>query len=516
MFRSSIMLSQLPSRSQPQQPKQQAQLQASLVFGIILISFATTTCVVLSLLVLFGKEQMHFAADESTMTMPMTDGAAGLRGGSREEMLSSALVVNKEALRQQYPPTIWTTRKQLDEQTIAQIRSKLTKKQRSKAKSLCARFLYSSLHRAVEVQHGNQAFVATGDIDDMWLRDSAVQIGIYLNRPHDKFLRLIIEGAIRRNAFNIIQDPYANAYSRYWRNPAELKLRDQVIGRGGWVSTRNYELDSGAYFLQQLYDFYVSVNVYEPELLLKESMIVEAVMLMIDTWIVEQHHEEKSPYQYFELPREGKGPPSVYTGMTWAGFRPSDDPCMYGYLVPANIHAAAALERVLVMNQHVWHVNEIQEKASKLLQDITDGINKHGIVERDGVRMYAYEVDGQGGVLADFDDANVPSLLSIPVLGWSGYDKEVYAATRKRLLSPKNSHWFEGKVLKGIGSPHTPSQMVWSMAMTIQALTETENVVETFAFQIDQSLRAACNDAMHESVHVTRGCENFTRPWFEW
>lgn len=34
------------------------------------------------------------------------------------------------------------------------------------------------------------------------------------------------------------------------------------------------------------------------------------------------------------------------------------------------------------------------------------GIEKHGIVEVEGQRIYAYEVDGLGNHLSDFDDAN--------------------------------------------------------------------------------------------------------------
>lgn len=144
------------------------------------------------------------------------------------------------------------------------------------------------------------------------------------------------------------------------------------------------------------------------------------------------------------------------------------------------------------------------------------GIEKHGIIEVEGERIYAYEVDGMGNHLADFDDANgactghfnllpctictvcvaprpgfacplptqplqfgepqasipnvpcpcaVPSLLSIPLLGWSRYDKKVYGATRRRLLSPKNSHYFKGPELRGIGSPHTPTGYVWPIAL---------------------------------------------------
>ena len=43
------------------------------------------------------------------------------------------------------------------------------------------------------------------------------------------------------------------------------------------------------------------------------------------------------------------------------------------------------------------------------------GIKAHGTVQAPGGSgggpVYAYEVDGAGGALADFDDANLPSLV---------------------------------------------------------------------------------------------------------
>ncbi|KAL3924560.1 MAG: hypothetical protein SGILL_000970 [Bacillariaceae sp.] len=311
--------------------------------------------------------------------------------------------------------------------------------------------------------------------------------------------------------------PYANAYGKEWKNPEDLSIKDRVIGRGGWVATRNYELDSGAYFLIHLYDYFMAQDIYRPEAVLEEPMVFEAVMIMVETWIVEQQHEKQSPYRYFELPRDGLGTETQYTGMTWTGFRPSDDACKYGYLIPANIHAAAALERVLILNERIWKHKGLDEKVSKLLSDIEAGIKKYGIVtDESGDQTYAYEVDGMGGVLSGFDDANVPSLLSIPLLGWSGYDQSIYLATRKMLLSKKNSYFFEGSQLKGIGSPHTPRNYIWPMAMVVEGLTEEgDDRKEKMAFQMKQLLLSACKDAMHESNNVDSPCR-LTRTWFEW
>lgn len=459
-----------------------------------------------------------------------------------------------DSLRERLPPSVWTVAGRNSDLSVAKIvadRKLLKGSEMDEGMKLCGNFLFSTIKRAVQVgDMGEQTFVATGDIDSMWTRDSAVQIGIYVGRmasaaappapsssllsstparavvPGQPFLRPVVEGAIRRQAFNIIQDPYANAYARHWREPSELELKDRVIGRGGWVDTRNYEVDSGAYFFTQLYDYYVAENLYRPDALLEEPLIFDAVTLMVDTYIVEQHHETKSPYRYFELPEGGKGSKTSYTGMTWSGFRPSDDKCQYGYLVPSNIHAAAGLERILELNKRIWKSDELGRKATALLRDMEKGIRDHGVVEvpaasgKGTERIYAYEVDGLGHALKDFDDANVPSLLSIPLLGWSGYDRDVYQTTRARLLNPKfNSYYYHGKVLRGMGSPHTPHEYVWPMAMAIEALTEEgtpDHRAEVFAFQVRQSLKSACNGAMHEGVSSSQGCPTFTRPWFEW
>jgi meiotically up-regulated gene 157 (Mug157) protein len=111
----------------------------------------------------------------------------------------------------------------------------------------------------------------------------------------------------------IVQDPYANSYFLRWRKTSELKKDERVLGRGGWVSTRNYELDSGAYFIHLLWNLF-SLPGYGRSVLLLEPGIFEAASLLVDVWTTELWHEERSSYRYSELPREGRGPASNYTG----------------------------------------------------------------------------------------------------------------------------------------------------------------------------------------------------------
>jgi len=437
------------------------------------------------------------------------------------------------------------------------LRPYLTTEEQTKIQHLCGKFFYSTLEKAVRVEGSStpNVYVGTGDIDNMWIRDSMVQLSLYLNLPNQPWVRLLVEGSIRRNAFNIIQDPYANSYNKKWLDPSSLPVKERVIGRGGYVATKNYELDSGAYYLNFLYDYYRQPDFYNPESLLLEPIIFESVLLLVETWITEQHHDTHSSYRYFELEREGKGPPTRYTGMTWSGFRPSDDPCQYGYNIPSNIHAASALEKILILNAQLWKHMGLHQKVTKLLTEIESGIHKYGII-RSTQRLrrnnntssalasssfyYAYEVDGFGNKLTNFDDANIPSLLSIPLLGWTKYDHAIYKTTRTQLLSSSTNTqtYYNGTLYQGIGSPHTPQHYVWPMSFIVQGLTEIhslnttssstgntitnintntnkKSVEKKMAFQMKQLLQSAYGDAMHESVHVNSK-NQFTRYWFKW
>lgn len=168
------------------------------------------------------------------------------------------------------------------------------------------------------------------------------------------------------------------------------------------------------------------------------------------------------------LAREGKGTLTAYTGMTWSGFRPSDDACEYGYLVPANMFAVVVLEYVCEIAREILRDQELELKARRLSEQINEGIRQYGIVDHPEFgSVYAYEVDGRGQVNL-MDDANVPSLLSIPYLGYVCTEDPIYKNTRKLILSSNNPYFFAGKEASGIGSPHTPSRYIWPIALAIQ------------------------------------------------
>jgi uncharacterized protein len=57
-------------------------------------------------------------------------------------------------------------------------------------------------------------------------------------------------------------------------------------------------------------------------------------------------------------------------GMSWSGFRPSDDATKYGYNIPGNMYAVAALERAIQLNVDVWQDADFGRAASRLASTI--------------------------------------------------------------------------------------------------------------------------------------------------
>lgn len=189
---------------------------------------------------------------------------------------------------------------------------------------------------------------------------------------------------------------------------------------------------------------------------------------------------------------------------------------VYGYNVPDNMYLWGSLRRLLKLNSVTWQDTEIESAAVKLLEDVHTGIVTHGIVEVDpGVKAYAYEVDGLGKALVDFDDPNLPSLLAMPLLGYTMYDHITYDVTRQRILNADhNPFYFSGSELHGLGSPHTESDFVWPLATAVDAITtaNTTRQLELLGMLLKMS---SGNGLVHESVHVDYTAR-FSRAEFGW
>jgi len=100
-------------------------------------------------------------------------------------------------------------------------RDRETSSQLSKeAVEMCTQTLWHTLETTTIVLPDGETFIHTGDIDDLWLRDSAAQIHPLLIPVHngtaliqnDRKLDRIVSGLIKRIAMYIRHDPYANAF----------------------------------------------------------------------------------------------------------------------------------------------------------------------------------------------------------------------------------------------------------------------------------------------------------------
>ena len=127
--------------------------------------------------------------------------------------------------------------------------------------------------------------------------------------------------------------------------------------------------------------------------------------------------------------------------------------------------------------------------------------------------IWAYEVDGLGGRVL-MDDANAPSLLSLPYLGACDHDDPTYLATRRWVLSAENPWWFRGTAAEGVGSPHTGPHLAWPIAIAMRGLTATTAAERLAAVRLLGATHAGTFLA-HESFDVDDP-GRFTRPWFAW
>ena len=355
-------------------------------------------------------------------------------------------------------------------------------------------------HKSLTQLENGQPFIITGDIPAMWLRDSTWQVAPLLHSNHPDVIELLI--ALSKTQIELfLIDPYANAF-----NPApngECWHKD-FLDQSPWVFERKYELDSWAsvlYLARMIIEKYGRLDHID-------RSFKEALELMLKLARKEQHHDPESyifkrdnGVPHDSLSHNGYGAPIGYTGMVYSAFRPSDDACIYGFLVPSNIFFCNELE---LLPENLKYAETITLSA-----DIRKGIEEFAVI--DG--KYAYEVDGLGNSVF-IDDANIPSLLSLPLLGCLSPHNEIYKATREFILSKKNPFYFVGAKAEGVGSQHTPTNYVWPIALAVQALTDPSVDKKLEMLELLEQTDAGTGN-MHEAFHVNDDRE-FTRPWFSW
>lgn len=386
-----------------------------------------------------------------------------------------------------------------------------------KLKKIFYNCFINTMETTVEYNEENiDTFIITGDIPAMWLRDSTSQIEHYLPfiNEHEDLKKLFI-GLINRQVFCILHEPYANAFNKTANGQ---KWDNDITKDSPLVWERKYEIDSLCFPVRLIYKYWKKSN----DSSFFNDEIKNMFYKIIETWKIEQNHFENSDYSFQRLncsptdtlSNKGLGDLVSYTGMTWSGFRPSDDACKYNYLIPSNMFATVVLGYISEISETIFNDIKLKNIADELKYQIEEGINKFGIIHTEEFGdVYAYEVDGLGNFNL-MDDANVPSLLSIPYIGYKDIDDKIYQNTRKFILSKNNPYYYEGSVAKGIGSPHTPPEYIWHISLSMQGLT-TKNESEINSL-INTLINSDGNTGyMHEGFHCNDSTE-FTREWFAW
>ncbi len=363
------------------------------------------------------------------------------------------------------------------------------------------------------------SFVITGDLDAMWLRDSSAQLQTYVHlTPYDADLRRLFQGAIRRQARCILIDPYANAFTADATAMSNFGAATDLTEMKPGVAERKWELDSLCYPMRLAHAYWTATRDASPFDALWSQAMARAVATMRE----QQRKLDDGPYHFERVNRhatetlmlKGLGAPSRRVGLIHSMFRPSDDACTLPFLIPSNLFAVAALRMLAQVHTEARSDTAAAAACTTLADEVDAALVAYGQMDDGtGQKVWAYETDGFGNALF-MDDANVPSLSSLPLLGAARRDDPLYLRTRALAWSPRNPYFFTGSAAQGIGGPHKGLGMIWPMSIIVRAMTtEDDNEIR----QCLRWLKAsnAGTGFIHESFD-RNDPNTFSRPWFSW
>jgi meiotically up-regulated gene 157 (Mug157) protein len=382
-------------------------------------------------------------------------------------------------------------------------------------------------------------FIITGDINAMWLRDSSNQMQSYLpllNASSDpNSIASLYRGVINLQARYLLTSPYCNSF----QPPVESGIAPAANDAGSLdtvypaysnssVFECKYELDSLAAFLQISTDYYNATG--DLEFFSKYNWIqgIEQVLKVAQNMTTPTYAPDgmvlESPYTFTRyttrstetFSNDGLGNPVANgTGLIRSGFRPSDDSTIFQFYIPSNMMMSAYLASTadIMGKLNTSNSAALAQQMSTMSSSLRDAIETHGTVNHYKYgKIYAFEVDGFGSSNI-MDDANIPSLLSAPFLGYR-IDPETYTNTRSLVLSASNSYFMRGPVINAIGGPHQGPGMAWPMASIMRIFTtEDDNEIVNELRQIVSSTDGL--GLIHESINSFNESD-WTRQWFSW
>ncbi len=362
----------------------------------------------------------------------------------------------------------------------------------------------------------SDTFIITGDIDAMWLRDSTAQVWPYMDLIlKDEKIKNLVKGLVNRQAKCVLKDPYANAF--YKDLSKESKWKSDVPSPQPGVHERKWEIDSLCYVVRLASEYYTRTN--------DNSIFTEdwdqAMRLIVKTLRTEQRKDGTSPYRFsrqtvhmIDAPTfSGTGRPLKPVGLIASMFRPSDDATNLPFLIPSNIFAVISLRQLSKIYSTELNDQAFASECARFAEEVDQAIKKYAVAKHgDFGKIIAYEVDGFGNKIF-MDDANVPSLMSLPYIGVKKSDYPL-AKTRKFLLSDNNPYYLRGKAAEGQASPHTGKDMIWPMGIILRAMTSKDDDEIKKCLQMLKDTHAGTG-FMHEAFDKDDATK-FNRSWFAW
>ncbi|KAF4219665.1 hypothetical protein CNMCM5878_002724 [Aspergillus fumigatiaffinis] len=379
---------------------------------------------------------------------------------------------------------------------------------------------------------GPQSFIVTGDINAEWLRDSTNQLsGYQALAKKDKALHNLILGAINTQAEFVIQSPYCNAF----QPPPPSGLKPTPNGQDDKVHPAyepsvvfecKYELDSLAHFLALGTQFFENTGSTE-FLTDRWYMALNTLLSVLDAqsqptfneqgqFVTNQYTFQRTTTAGTEtLSLEGVGNPlNNGTGLIRSAFRPSDDATILGYFIPPNAMMSVQLKRTADVIKAAGGSADLVKKLRQRGEELDHAVREQGVVHHSKYGdVFAFEVDGYGSRIL-MDDANIPSLLSLPLLGYVDEKDHVYRNTRKMILDKTgNPYYLTGSAFHGVGGPHIGLQNAWPMSLLVQAMTSDSEAEITECINLVRN--SSLLGLVHESINVNN-IKEYTRPWFAW
>jgi len=327
-------------------------------------------------------------------------------------------------------------------------------------------------------------------------------------------LKDMLAGVVNRQSRCILIDPYANAFNF---GPTGSEWEKDLTTMKKDLHERKYEIDSICYPIRLAHGYWKATG----DASIFDEQWQNASRLIVRTFKEQQRFNGPGPYKfqretavaYDTVPLGGYGNPTRPCGMIHSMFRPSDDACVYPFLVPSNLFAASVLNQLGDIYETVVKDSSFAAECRALSDQVSAAIKKYAIVKHPKYgSIYAYEVDGFGNALM-MDDANVPSLLGLPYLS-SSPDASLYERTRRFVWSAQNPWFFHGTAGEGIGGPHQGKDMIWPMSQIIYAMTSNSDAEIRRSLEMIKTSSAGTG-FIHES-YFKDDPKRFTRSWFAW